>query len=264
MELFEGAEMSAGADSQSRSEPAAKPRISVSVSVEYSIDPKGTAKVKDVKTLKNDGSAPAHLSGVFKQAVNHNVSQMRITDSRSPDKKFAYQIIRGDDHHQVAVAIEVPEGTPFTIEPGTERSLIFEYEMSGATTILASGPEPTVLINNRFGSVTYAYDFAIIEYEIKYHITKFTASVWWQRIFQRPTLAWYPPEMTFREDRTQFHMEYRFSSDAKALKYVHMALMFQPRYWVQWVTAFLLGAASSAVVATAPRWLRLLIYLFGE
>lgn len=250
-------------DAESESLVPLRPRISVSVSVEYMIDPKGTAKVRDVKILKNDGSAPAHLSGVFKQAVNHNVSQMRISDSHAPDKKYPYQIIRGDDHHQVAVAIEVPEGIPFTIEPGTERSLIFEYEMSGATTTLASGPEPTVLINNRFGSVTYAYEFATIEYEIKYHIAKFTTSNWWQRIFQRPTLAWYPAEMTFREDRTVFHMEYRFSCDAKSVKYVHMALMFRPRSWVQWILAFSLGAASSAVVATAPKWLRFLVNLFG-
>jgi hypothetical protein len=250
-------------DSQPNLQELLRPRISVSVSVEYLIDPKGTATVKDIKILKNDGLVPAHLSGVFKQAVNHNVSQMRISDSHAPDKKYSYQIIRGDDHHQVAVAIEVPAGTPFTIEPGTERSLIFEYEMSGATTTLASGPEPTVLINNRFGSVTYAYEFATIEYEIKYHISKSTTSKWWQWISQRPTLAWYPPEMTFREDGTLFHMEYRFSCDAKSVKYVHMALTFQPRYWVRWMTAFLLGAASSAVVATAPRWLKFLVKLLG-
>jgi hypothetical protein len=240
-----------------------KPRVSVSVSVEYFIDPRGTATVKDIKTLKNDGPAPAHLSGEFKQAVNHNVSQMRISDSRSPDNKYPYKIIRGDDHHQVAVAIEVPEGHPFTIEAGTERSLIFEYEMSESTTTLGGGPEPTFLINNRFGSVTYEHEFATIEYNIKYHIMKLPNVKWWHKIFLRPTLLWHPPDMTFREDSKYFHVEYKFSCDAKSIKYVHMGLMFQPRSWVQWVTAFMVGAASSAVVATAPKWLRFLVRSFG-
>jgi hypothetical protein len=237
--------------------------VSVSVSVEYFIDPRGTAKVKDIKTLKNDGLAPANLSGVFKQAVNHNVSQMRITDSHAPDKKYSYEIIRGDDHHQVAVAIDVPEGHPFTIEAGTERSLIFEYEMSGATTTLTGSPEPPFLINNRFGSVSYRYEFATIEYSIKYHIAKLTTANWWQRIFLRPALLWYPFDMTLQEDKTHFHVEYHFSCDAKSVKYVHMAIMFQPRFWAQSLTAFLIGAASSAAIATAPKWLRYLAKLFG-
>lgn len=233
-----------------------KARVSVSVSVEYYIDPRGTAKVKDIKTLKNDGSAAASFKGIFKQAVNHNVTHMRITDSHAPNKQYPYEIIRGDDHHQVAVAIDVPEGHSFTVEAGTQRSLIIEYEMSGATTTLAGTPEPTFLINNRFGSITYPYEFATIEYNIKYHIAKLTTSRWWRRIFLQPTLLWYPPDMRCREDKTHYHVDYDFSCDAKAVKYVHMALILQPKYWVQWLVAFLIGVASSIAVATAPIWLK--------
>jgi hypothetical protein len=238
-----------------------KPRVSVSVSVEYFINPRGTAKVKDTKTLKNDGLAPARLSGVFKQAVNHNATQIKITDSDY--KKYSYEINRGDDHHQVAVTIDVPEGNPFTIEPGTERSLIFEYEMPGATTTLTGGAEPLFLINNRFGSVTYRYDFVNIEYNITYHINKITTAKFWQRVFLRPTLLLHPPEMGTSEDKTQFHVDYHFSLDAKSVKYVHIAVMFQPKVWVQWLVAFLIGAASSAAIATAPKWLKYLAKLLG-
>jgi hypothetical protein len=238
-----------------------KPRISVSVSVEYDIDPRGTARVKDRKILKNDGSVDANLHGEFKQAINHNATGIKVSDSHG--KNYPYKINRGDDHHQVAVAIEVPEGTPFTIEAGSERSLIFEYEMSEATTTLKGGLEPTFLINNRFGAVSYQYEFATIEYNIKYHITKLTNAKWWQRIFLRPALSTHPPDMAIDEDKAKFHVEYHFSCDAKSVKYVHMALVYEPRYWLERTVAFLIGVASSAIAASAPKWLHALAKLFG-
>jgi hypothetical protein len=250
-------------DPQTISQELHKPRVSVSVSLEYHIDPRGTAKVKDTKNLKNDGLAPAKLSGEFKQAINHNATQIRIFDSHAPDRKYPFKIIRGDDHHQVAVAIEVPEGTPFTIEPGTERSLTFEYEMSGATTTLTGDSEPLFLLNNRFGSVTYRYNFATIEYNVQYIIAKLSNAKWWQRIFLRPVLLWHPSDMTVIEDRTHFRVDYHFSGDPKSVKYVHMVIILRPRFWVQWTTAFLIGAASSAAIATAPQWLRSLEKLFS-
>lgn len=230
--------------------------LSVSVAVEYFIDPRGTARVKDTKTLKNDSDAPVHLSGEFKQAVNHNVTAMRVTDTLSPDKQFHVRILRGDDHHQVAVAIEVPSGHPFTIGARTQRTLVFEYEMSDATTILKGGFGETFLIKNRFGSVTYPYPFGNIEYSIKYNISKQFDVKRFKQLFMRPVLLMNPADMTLSEDETSFHVVYKFSCEARSVKYVHLALAMQPRSVVQWAAAFLSGGASSALVALAPRLLR--------
>src|SRR5437016_6257688 len=216
-----------------------KPRVSVAVTVEYSVDPTGRAQVKDVKTLKNDGAAPANLSGIFKQAVNQYVTGMHVTDSHG--QSYSYEIKRGDDHHQVAVSIEVPAGNPFVIEPHSERSLVFEYEMSEATTVLGRGARQSFLINNRFGSVTYEFDFATIEYNVKYHIAKLANPALSHRLFLRPALLTHPAPVALTEDRTHFHVEYKFSGDRKSVTYVHMLLMLRPRFWVQSLIAFFLG-----------------------
>lgn len=243
-------------------EPVARaPRLSVSVYVEYYIDPRGTARVKDEKTLRNDGLADAALSSEFKQAINHNVSSVKVTDSRS-SATYPWRIIRGDDHHQVAIEVAAPHGGPYMVEAGTQRTLILEYEMSEATTILGDGSELTFLIKNRFGSVTYRYEFATIEYRVVYHISKPTIKSWWQGVFLKSTLLQHPLDMIVREDATHFHVEYQFSLDLRQVKYVHLVLKLKPRYWLQWAVMLLVGAVASAAVATAPAWLRIIAGLF--